>query len=352
MSTLGPSNPEPTQAPADAPPNPLHVVRDAALLIKAQTTKLGLLLITPPFTPSAVTKVLQACEAEALLGMMGAWEILISQKKYWSGTVVEEVRTEVLDVVRAFQDLLEKVENLAEVGGKKEEQQKRKEGILAATGLVWESCDRLVGMAKGGVVSILVKKVEAWRAQLKDAIEELKEWGEEADDDEDDFEDDSAGSGGDSFQDMFSAKKLPKNRTDIRALLEESLKSLRLVSTLYQAVLKRRIKPLPFTPPPFSDSKKGELAEEQGNKVDTTCETLKRLPDKVDDLAGVLYELDKDGAESILRSIQQDAEHVATDMKLSWEAKEDEFTTWVAKWKEAMAPKGAKGTTKPNGEAT
>ncbi|TIA45963.1 hypothetical protein D6C83_05600 [Aureobasidium pullulans] len=57
------------------PPNPLHVLRDSATLLKAHTTKLALLLINKPFTPTAVTSVLRDATQTCLPAMMSAVEL-------------------------------------------------------------------------------------------------------------------------------------------------------------------------------------------------------------------------------------------------------------------------------------
>ncbi|RDI88451.1 hypothetical protein Vi05172_g1459 [Venturia inaequalis] len=256
----------PPSLPATTSPNPLPLLRDASHLLKAQTTKLGLLLLNEPFTPSAVIKVLSACEAQPLPAIMGALELCHSD--------------------------------------------------------IWG--------------------VEGFRGMIVDAIGELKEWGE----DEEDLDEGFGGSEGDAgeedrddFEDMFSAaNKLPSHRRDLRDLLDETLRVLRLVDMLYKAVAKRRIKTFPVKTPPLED----EAAKVQVKTLNEVVTLLKSIPESVDDLANAFYELDAEDATSILTKITTDAKAAATAVEKSWTNTPDEFTTWRSKFEGALSKKAGK----------
>ncbi|KAE9966672.1 hypothetical protein EG328_008773 [Venturia inaequalis] len=331
----------PPSLPATTSPNPLPLLRDASHLLKAQTTKLGLLLLNEPFTPSAVIKVLSACEAQPLPAIMGALELCHSD--IWGGMMAREVRLRVDVLLGAFGEILVDVVRKAEGGIVGVVEGERGRGkTLASTGLVWGACDGLIELWEMGVVGLTVQKVEGFRGMIVDAIGELKEWGEDEEDLDEGFGG-SEGDGGeedrDDFEDMFSAaNKLPSHRRDLRDLLDETLRVLRLVDMLYKAVAKRRIKTFPVKTPPLED----EAARVQVKTLDEVVTLLKSIPESVDDLANAFYELDAEDATSILTKITTDAKAAATAVEKSWTNTPDEFTTWRSKFEEALSKKAGK----------
>ena len=260
------------------------------------------------------------------------------QGTVWPSVVCEDVRRAVSDVVSGFGEVVREVRNRVGREWKEEEDGKRKERVLATTGVVWKACERLDGLCVLGVVGILGRKVEAWRETVRDALEELKEWrddGEEEDDDDEAVDID--GGDADGVETMFeAANKLPRGRTDLQERLEESLRRVRLVGTLFQALGKRRVKT-------FSgfDGKgaTNEKMKETVRKLDGFVMLLCTIPDLVDELASAFYELDVDEVDKLLEQISDKAKRAAAEVKLSWDGKEDEFTAWTTKWEDAMKSK-------------
>jgi hypothetical protein len=323
-----------TAAPSPLPPpnspNPLTILCDASQLLKAQTTKLGLLVINEPFTPTAVSKVLSACQEECLPAIMGAVELCHAQ--VWGNLMVREVKTRVQDVVTAFGEILQDVRKRAEGGSVTViAKEKSKEKTLASTGQVWGACEGLVELEKLGLVGLTLRRVEEFRGVLADAIEELKDWGEDEEDLDEGFGD---GSDVDDIEDIFSAaNKLPSHRQDLRELLNEALRQLKLVDMLYKAVAKRRIKTFPHTTPPSG----GESALFHVKILEELVNLLKSIPESVDDLANSFYELEVEEATSILSAITSNAKTAATTVTKSWTDADDEFTLWHAKFLEALS---------------
>jgi hypothetical protein len=337
--------PSSTALPAKGSPNPFHILRDASHLLKAQTTKLGLLLINDPFTPTAVSKVLSACEAECLPGIMGAVELCHFQ--IWGNIMVREVKLRVEAVFTAFREILQDIRKKCEGGSVTVvAKEKSKEKTLASTGQVWGACDSLIELEKLGLVGLTLRKVEEFRGMLVDAMEELKEWGEDEEDLDEGFGGSDEGDDGDrdSIEDIFSAaNKLPSHRDDLRELLDEALRQLKLVDMLYKAVAKRRIKKFPHKTPPLED----ESARAQVNTLDGMVTLLKSIPESVDDLANAFYELDAEEANTILFKITSDAKVTATTVTKSWDNKDDEFTAWRSKFEEALSKTPTKDEQKP-----
>lgn len=336
--------PNVTEAPSTDlppnPPNPLHLLRDAATLLKAHITKLSLLLINKPFTATAIQKVVRDVSGTCLPAIMGAVELC--QPDVWGSFLRQQVIGRVRTVMREMdlcynetkQIALEELEALGQGKGKSSAKQDQGRDSLVSTGVVWEACDRIIELDSVGIAGLAVKRAEEWRDMIKDAIEELKEW-EDGDGEDDDEEDDAAASDNDdddddkdSVDDMFSAANaLPKNRPDLKEQLATANDKLKKIGMLYTALAKRRLKT--FTP---------DVAATKANihSLDELLNILKTLPDSVDDLASAFYDLDSDEVEQVMTKCIQDARKAAELAKLSWDAKDDEFTAWATKWLEVM----------------
>ncbi|KAK3063443.1 hypothetical protein LTS18_000336 [Coniosporium uncinatum] len=335
----------------------LSVLRDSASLLKAHTTKLGLLLINKPFTPSAVEKVLREVSGTCLPTLMGAVEACRVEK--WGETVGAEVRARVARVLRAFQETVAEVGRVAgggaqvgksgvvggmerldlkSVGKGRREGEKGKEEVLASTGMVWESCDALVELERVGVVGLVVKKAEEWREMLADAMEELKEWGQDdGEDNEEDDEFDGAFSDDDSLGKMMVGGKIPKDNEELKALLQQSLKKLKLIETLYKALAKRRLKTFPFDSQVQSEPRDNlEARTLRMRRLDEVLRYLRTIPETVDDMASRFYESDIQGVDAHLAACCKAAESASETARMDWAGQEDLFTSWGGKWAEAI----------------
>ena len=270
--------------------------------------------------------------------MFAGWEIMRSEQgTVWPSIVCEEVKRAVSDVISGFGEVVHEVRDKV---GREEEDGKEKERVLAITGVVWKACERLGELCVLGVVGILGRKVEAWRDTVRDALEELKEWGDDSGEENDDDAVGSDGENADGVEAMFeAANKLPRGRTDLQERLEESLRRVRLVGTLFQALAKRRVKTFSEFDGRGSTKEVNEKRKEMLRKVDELMTLLCTIPDLVDELANAFYELDVDEVDMLLEQISEKAKRAAVEVKLSWDAKEDEFTAWTTKWEDAMKSK-------------
>ncbi|KAI5199017.1 hypothetical protein AUEXF2481DRAFT_3383 [Aureobasidium subglaciale EXF-2481] len=333
LTSLAPNadNDSTSQLPPN-PPNPLHVLRDSATLLKAHTTKLALLLINKPFTPTAVTTVLRDATQTCLPAMMSAVELC--RPDIWGVFLHHQVVAKVRTVMREMVSFLEEVLDVA----RQVDTANHSKDTLASTGVLWEACDALVQLDSTGIAGLAVLKAQELRDTINDAIEELKEWeegdGDDDDEDDDDEDDDDADSttsddkeerdDQDEFDDMFSAaNRLPKDRTDLKERLQTAADKLKKIQFLYAAITKRRLKT--FTP---------DIAARKVNilTLDKLMHLLKELPESVDDLANAFYELDADQVDTILASCVANACSAADLLKTDWNGKDDEFTAWVTKW--------------------
>lgn len=205
--------------------------------------------------------------------------------------------------------------------------------VLAATGVMWETCDLLVKLCDGGIAGLMVKKADEWRSVLLDAVEELKEWGEDVGD-----EDEAEGSDGgfEDEDDIFgAANKLGKGDKELKKILDNSVKKLKMVGVLYQALIKRRLKTFPTLAATTVEN--GEAQKNTLVTLERLMKLLRAIPEQVDDLASAFYDLDEDEAKVTLSKCCGDAKEAATLVKQSWAGADDEFTIWSAKWENALS---------------
>lgn len=264
-----------------------------------------------------------------------------------------ELRVQVRRLVGAWGDVLALVLSMAEkrktLGGAKDKgpSEQEKKDVLSSTGVVWEVCDGLLKLCNGGVVELVLRKAQELRAVLLDAVEELKEWGEDVADSDDEDEDKVEGSADEDDRfgdedDFFGARnKLGKGDTELKALLDRSVKKLKMVGMLYQALGKRRLKTFPAAAPASTSAEtaatNGDGAiETPAERLDRLMQILKSIPDTVDDLASTFYELEQEDAEKELNKCCDEAKSAAELVKKSWTGTDDEFTAWSAKWAEAL----------------
>ena len=332
-TSLIPSSNISVAKPIESPPDPLHVVGDAAKLVKAHTTKLSLLAINKPFTPSAIVKVLKELAGTCLPAMMSAVQICDQDKATWGSVMGKEMQARVRRVFKEMEMLLEEVRAI----GAGNESGARRDS-LSSTGVVWESCDDLIKLEMLGVVGLAVLKAEQYRDTINDAITELREWAEGDDLDSEgradgllDSDDEGVDGDRDSIEDIFNApNSMPADRPGLKTLAKEADGTLKKIVMLYTALVKRRITTF--------KSASVDLAGEVSAvfRLDELMQHLKRMPHQVDELASTFYELDEDGARQILEKCLSEAKSACEATELSWDGREDEFTSWSRKWCSAV----------------
>jgi type II secretory ATPase GspE/PulE/Tfp pilus assembly ATPase PilB-like protein len=336
--------------------NALSVAHDAATLVKAHTTKISLLIINEPFTPTAITKVLRELVAGPLPALAAATQ-LCDPKRY-TQALSRDLRYKAGRVFSGFRELVQKIpaDGKALAGVKKDSQQ----GSIAATGLLWSACDDVVALAKLGVAGYLMRQVEQFRDTLKDIMEELKEWAEEESEDEDDEDDedddDDTGhhSGKEEDEDvhdhfdaetsnaistqamlddlMDSEHHIPKDDPEkIRPRVDSSMRRLRLTTLLYQATVKRRLKTLPPLPLPAGDE-----AVETVSRLDEAMHLLKLLPERFTTLMLAFYGLDVEEIDKQMDNCLRGALKTSEQLLKPWSSEKDEFSDWALRYKEEM----------------
>lgn len=333
-----------TEKPSkDASALPLLSASSAAL--KAQVTKLSLLAINPPFTHSAVTGVLRACNDSVLPSLVTA-ALLVTPAEY-----TKAFHTEVLLLVRTtlaeFTTLVQQVKNIAEKKNQaKKDDPKKKEGDLSkaekdavtlAAGRVWDACDAVTEVATKGVVGFVMRRVEEWRDLVKDAVDEIEGWDPEEEDDG--FFDDLMGGDKGDEEDGADEEEDGDDDEENAALQEEKKSTLRFlkpVMQVYPAIVTYRLKKAGDAP----------LSSPNGvAKLESLMLNLQSIPEQVDEVAGALYEGNTSKSAEFLKKIQKSASQAVETVTLPWDAAdgvegekpaEDKFTVWSRTWFKVM----------------
>lgn len=340
QSSLAPSKDTTSKSDASATEiaNPLDVIKASTTLLKSHTTTLSLLLINPPLTPSAIIAKIGDVSSGPLNSLVAAASYVPQEGQ--KGDIGNIMRTEVKSQVRRLLGtwgevlviILKMAEKRQDMQGKdKGPTESEKQEVLSSTGVLWDACDALIKLCADGVVGLVVKKAQELRAVLLDAIEELKEWGEDVEDDDDGAE------GSDDEDEIFGASnKIGKDDKELKQLLDTSVKKLKMVGMLYQALVKRRLKTYPASSILEPTAAPDGTTSTPCKRLDELMNTLKTIPETVDDIAGAFYDLDEDEAKQTLDKCCGEAKSAIELVKQSWNGEDDEFTIWSGKWISAL----------------
>lgn len=345
------NNPDAPSAPATssastAPLDALALARDSATLIRAHATKVSLLIINEPFTPSAVSSVVRELVKGPIPGLAASVQACDANIYTWAFR--RELASRCQRVLSGLAELLAKVPKDGKVLAKEKEGfGAGGKGSIASTGLLWSACDSLITLANGGVSGFFVHKMDEWKDTLNDIMEEVKEWGDEEADEDDEDEDDVGEDDEDDLADavesthistqnmlddlMSSHQSIPASDPDgIRPRLESSLRRLRLVILLYTAITKRRMKKLPTLTPSETSS------TTTTQRLNELAPLLQKLPDTFGDLACAFYGLRPKEIDDAMDQCFLDSFAVSELLSVSWDGSRDEFTEWTEKFQKEI----------------
>lgn len=329
-------NAKDSQSASQSDINAVNLAHDSASLVRAHSTKLSLLIINEPFTPSAITKVLQELLASPLPGLASAMELCAPEK--YTKAMSEELHWRGKKVLSEIDSLVKKIPLDGKIlsGDQKNGGGLSGKGSLATTGAVWEACDSVMELKSVGLGGLFVKRAEQYRDLIKDAMEELQEWGEESDegdDEEDDSEEDTDQNPAQAaVDDIFGSQAhIPADDPDkIRPRLETSLRRLKLMTILYQAIVKRRFKTLPKLIE-IQAGAKGTDKSLSVSQLDKALESMKDISSLTDELVSSFYELDSKAIDSHTEECVLAGVSLAQLLSNNWEGKQDEFSSWVSR---------------------
>lgn len=322
---LQPSNHQPPEIKDS--PNPLALLSDGSKILKAQTTKLSLLVLNKPFTPSAISYILDALYGGCLPGLCSAFQL--SPSAQYTRLLHQHIQSSLSKTMTTLSSLV------ASIPQNEHGIENVRQDVLASTGLLWADCDKMVQLASTGLVELAKQKVEGWHGLLKDAIEELEEWDpeeEEMDADTDSF---SSAIPKPKSTPISNQRPLASSFDDLSlspifALRKRTLIILRTIRVLYPALQKRRIATFPninkqSTPESLPTSS-------QIDGLDSLISQTQQWTEAADEIAGSLYEGDEQQVEKRLSALCEAAENCVRKYKQDWNGKEDEFAGWVDKW--------------------
>ncbi|KLJ12100.1 hypothetical protein EMPG_12774 [Blastomyces silverae] len=298
-------------------PLPLPLLSASAAALKAQTTKLSLLAVNTPFTPSALITVLSTVNESILPSLVTA--ALLTVPAEYTQAFHAEAKLLVKDALREFGSLVGVVKVIANGGGSGDEgkgvtvTEQQKGEVMSCTGRLWKACEQLVSFAEGGVVGFVAGKARQYLELVRDGIRELEEWDpeEDGDDDEDDLfwdhGDKLEGKGKEEEKDKANDENNDDEETtsSIANLQSEKSNLLRLlnpIAQIYPAIISHRLKsktsPSSSTPNDQEQNHQPnpQLSSTQLSQLNRLLQHLKELPSLVDEAAGSLYDHDIDNA--------------------------------------------------------
>lgn len=319
--------------------------------LKSQVTKLSLLTITPPFTPSAVCTVLSALN-ESVLPSLATGALLVTPNEY-TKAFHAEIQILTKTALKELSSLIVEVNNVAEKldkptseGQKKGDELSKpeKDVVTIATGRVWDSCDTLIDIGTNGVVGFVIRRVEEWRDLVRDAVEEIEEW--DPDEDGDGFFDDLLGddakqaSGNGDTKDSDEEDDDDDDNEDedtavSHANKKSALRILKPVAQIYPAIVANRLKKAGDVP----------MSSDSGaRKLESLMANLQSIPEDIDEVAGALYEANWGKYTQFRGKVKDDAAKAVNLVALPWDAKddadgqkmEDKFTVWSKTWLNVM----------------
>ena len=306
------------------PPNPLAVLRDTSRVLSAQTTKLSLLVLNKPFTPSAIGLILKSLSNECLPAMMSAIELCPAVK--YSELLHNHVKISLVVTFTELDNLL------ASIPSDEHGIETARRGVLASTGTLWAECNKMIEVATNGLVGLARGKVEEYHGLFKDCIDEIEDW--DSDDEDMDCNIDSFSTIDEALkregEDEGSVKSLGGLNLDLGECRKRILVHLRLLRVLYPALQKRRI--ATFSNISSASDVVNMPSEDRICELDCLVTCSRQWTDTADEVAGSLYDGKEVAVERRLHQLRDQAAGCVKRFQRNWDGHEDEFTIWSEKW--------------------
>jgi hypothetical protein len=329
----------PFEVPRTEPntPSPLVLLHAAVVTLRAQVTKLSLLAITAPFTPSAVVTCLSPLNESVLPSLVTA--ALLTTPELFTPTFSAECRNMVATTLRDMQVLLRLLEVRSRASNPGAElRDTEKKAFTEATGKIWDDCDKLTPLAAEGVAGYVARKSQQWLDLMKDAVKELEEW----DPEHDVVDDDLLGiHHSDDESDDASKKAAASDRVAISAgIKEQALKVLNRIPQSIHVVIKQRLDKLP--------TDQGSTATFTA-KLDTILTQIRNTSELIDESVEAMYLGDPelclkkagearaitiDVVESVTRPFSQSTDNSTTTIR----TKEDKYVQRALEWIRQVDP--------------
>ena len=318
--------PTPAHPPIEDSPNPLAVLSDASQILKAQTTKLSLLLLNKPFTPSAISFILTSLSNSCLPALMSALELCLADK--YTKLMHQYIKS---SLSRIMMELLSLLSSIPQNEHGVEKTLGR--DTLASTGVLWAECYKMVALGSAGLTKLAAERVEEYHGLLKDAIAELEDW--DPDEDSESDTDSLPSHTGKASSPRPIAAPLERSLQDlslssIAVLRKQTLGTLRIIRVLYPALVKRRI----LTFPNINSAATAENlpSSMQIQSLDRLVDHTQQFTEETDEIAGALYAGHEEEVDDRLTKLAEASKACVEAVRLGWSGNKDEFTTWAEKW--------------------
>jgi hypothetical protein len=344
--------------------SPLPLLSASAASLKAQSTKLSLLTLTPPFTPSAVSTVLSTLNSSILPSLLTAALLVANEEYKYTTSFSAEVRSLVKATLRDLHTLISHVGKRSKNGDPKAQlDEQQKSNVTEAVGRVWELCDELVVLADGGVGAFVIKKAEMWLGLIQDAVEELGDWdpeedgvdglfGEEAQKQDDTGEETEEPLGAAEKAKLSSMKVLTRVPQSLHVVVKQRLRKWNWNSEKSSSAPSEKASDMGR---PSSDHGDYQLRV-QGATADEVLSGMQCVSETVDEMAEALYmgELIRSGrlvkdvwkatvevVEAVRSSAQDHGRHRSgdTDAGGHLETSEDRYIQRAFDWIKSVEPK-------------
>ncbi|KAE8133744.1 hypothetical protein BDV38DRAFT_257380 [Aspergillus pseudotamarii] len=316
----------------------LPLLSASSTALKSQVTKLSLLAITSPFTPTAVVSLLSDLNGSVLPSFVTA-ALLITptdHTKAFQAEALSLTKTGLNELSSLVKEVQSIAEGNDEVHMKKkgiELSQSKKDLVTVATGRVWGACDALIDLASNGVAGFIIRRVEEWRDLVRDAVDEIDAWN--PDEEGDEFFDELLSDDGKQSVGNGSEGELSEDSSDgednavLYELKRTSIRLLKPVVQIYPAIITNRLKKVP------------EYLPSLVNQLESLMMNLHHIPEQVDEVAGALYEADLERSIRYLKRTKDCAVEAVKLVVLPWveqsvtdsqQKAEDKFTNWSKTW--------------------
>jgi hypothetical protein len=341
-------NPTATSASTSAA-DPISKLRPAPQLLKAQTTRLGLLLLNPPPAPVALDAILADLEGRALPGAFAAAADVLAHRAVLGACLCAAV-------LAALRGMLGCVGPVADAVGRALSSPSSPPGnVPLDVGRAWAACDALAALADGGVAAAVAARLRAVTELVRDARSELDEWRADLDYEAEAGGDEDGGSstgGGECDDDersvdereraleelagnwtLDSDNRLPAYRTDLVGMCDRFLRRTDVARKALLAISKSRVKNFAFPALPFKGAQAEALAKREAARFDRLVELAESVQNNCDEFACAMYDLNGDEAASRLKDLTKNAVDMVDLASPTWDQKEDELTGRLRNWK-------------------
>jgi Grap2 and cyclin-D-interacting len=310
--------PDGPSTPPDTPP--LSLFSASAATLRAQITKLSLLIVTPPFTPSAVSTILASLNEAVLPNLLTS--VLLLSPTTFTKAYSTEATALTKAALRDLQCLVQLIDDrFKDSKAKAEPKSSQKSAVTEATGKIWEDCDGLKALADNGVEGFALKKATQYLDLIKDAVKEIEEWDPDEVDGDDDFgvdeEDEDEDEDNTTPPSSTKAKNTTKAEQDpnkaeqeteeqvdkpavtskIHQIHQTTLKILTPIPPTFQTFITRTFHPnarVPTTSTPILSPTSPAVSTIPTSNLDTLLTTLQKTSDCIDEVAERLYSMAAD----------------------------------------------------------